>query len=391
MTYMVILSAGILYVSFHKRWALLTRLGMGFTWLLFTAWVFQHYRESRFWITLLFLNIFFLIYAAAPFAYYFIRERAEGIKGYAPSIVNTFIAFGYSYAFISEYASRQYASLVSVIYTAIFAAMAQYLYTRQRENRDAFVLLMAKAMLFLVITVPVLFSRHWITVFWTAQAAAIIWAALRLKNRYLYMGGSALLTISVVKFIIWDLERVFLFSRYNISFLYGYQRLLAERYLLVTVLLAALFLCARLLSSAGEEFTLAGKADQGVFYGAFGSFLFLVLNVEVSGLFHDYMPQARFASISVLWTLFSVSLMAIGFYYRQAIVRRVSIGLFALTVVKVFFVDMSNASTPFRIISFIVLGLMLIGASFLYHRYKGLIMPEIQDVLPVTGQEGDEN
>ena len=33
--------------------------------------------------------------------------------------------------------------------------------------------------------------------------------------------------------------------------------------------------------------------------------------------------------------------------------------------------DMGNISTPYRIISFIVLGLLLLGASYLYYRQKG--------------------
>jgi uncharacterized membrane protein len=44
-------------------------------------------------------------------------------------------------------------------------------------------------------------------------------------------------------------------------------------------------------------------------------------------------------------------------------------------VLKVFVVDLANVSTPFRIISFVVLGLMLIGASYLYYRYREYIVP----------------
>jgi uncharacterized membrane protein len=55
---------------------------------------------------------------------------------------------------------------------------------------------------------------------------------------------------------------------------------------------------------------------------------------------------------------------------KIAVLRQTALGLLAVTVMKVFFWDMAKVSTPFRIISFIVLGLMLIGVSYRYHRYR---------------------
>ncbi|MHC4307658.1 MAG: DUF2339 domain-containing protein, partial [Planctomycetota bacterium] len=103
--------------------------------------------------------------------------------------------------------------------------------------------------------------------------------------------------------------------------------------------------------------------------------LFIVLNIEVAAFFHDYAGMARFASISVLWTLFSIALMVLGFIKNQHTLRMISISLFAITIFKVFTMDMKNVSTPFRIISFLVLGLVLIGASYLYYRYRERIVP----------------
>ena len=110
-------------------------------------------------------------------------------------------------------------------------------------------------------------------------------------------------------------------------------------------------------------------------YGAFAVLLFCVLTLEVSAYFYARAPQARFAAISVLWTLYAIALMLLGFRYQQARLRLVSLGLFGVTILKVFLADMARVSTPFRIVSFVVLGLMLIGASYLYYRYRGYLLP----------------
>ena len=118
-------------------------------------------------------------------------------------------------------------------------------------------------------------------------------------------------------------------------------------------------------------------------YGTFTTLLFFVLTIEVSAFCYEQARQARFAAISVLWTLFSIVLMLLGFLYQQTRLRLVALGLFGVTVLKVFLADMANVSTPFRIVSFVVLGLMLIGASYLYYRYRGSLLP----TAPTEGQQ----
>lgn len=59
--------------------------------------------------------------------------------------------------------------------------------------------------------------------------------------------------------------------------------------------------------------------------------------------------------------------------------RKISFGLFLVVVLKVFLFDMANISTPYRIISFIVLGLVLVGTSYLYYRYKDRIINALAD------------
>jgi uncharacterized membrane protein len=387
MTYMVILNAGILSVAFFKRWSLLTYLGAAFTWVIFAAWFDRYYKSDRFWRTTVFLNIFFLTYAVAPFAYFLVRTTGERLRGFAVTVPNAFIAFGFSYFMIKSYTTLPAVSVVSLAFAGIYTAMAAHLYRRNREHLDVFVLLLAKAVLFLVITIPVLFSRHWITVFWAAQAAALLWAALRLKSRWLYGGALILLIVTTGKFYFYDYGEVFRLWFDYFKFRNGYGHLLAERLLTTGIVLGNLAFFSRRFFSSDREVTVFGGRDGSLYVGLLTVLAFLSLNIEVGGFFHDYAPRARFASFSVLWTFFAALLMILGFRFNRPWLRRAAIGLFGLTILKVFFSDMENVSTPFRIVSFLVLGLLLIGTSFLYHRYRELILPEGG---PPSGEGVDE-
>ena len=85
--------------------------------------------------------------------------------------------------------------------------------------------------------------------------------------------------------------------------------------------------------------------------------------------------MGRFSWICDLWALLAAGLMVLGFTRDRALLRKCSIVLLTVTAVKVFVRDMANVDTPFRILSFLVLGLLLVAASYLYHRFKARILP----------------
>src|SRR5215471_8859578 len=76
MSYMVVLNGGILTIAVWKRWRIVHTLGFICTWLLFTRWFVNYYTVAVFWRTLVFLHLFFLIYAFVPFFYCLVHSRA---------------------------------------------------------------------------------------------------------------------------------------------------------------------------------------------------------------------------------------------------------------------------------------------------------------------------
>lgn len=374
MSYLTLLNLGILALAFRKRWSLLTYLGCAATWLLFTAWMARHYTEAQFWPAYGFQLIFFLIYALAPFAYFFVQQQETKLRGFAISFPNAFIAFGFSYLMIEGVYEIRYVSLATLGYTLIFLYMATWLLRHRPAARPAFVLMAAKAMLFLGITVPVFFDGPWTTIFWAVQAIALLWAATKLDNRWLYAGASALFVLTLTKLFMYDYLHSFdLGPRF--TFRPGYTATMIERWLTELTLVAAAAWFGHCLWHRGKQLCDRPRRDSIIFIVLGVLALFTILNIELYAAAMDYLPAARHATISVLWTLVSIALIAIGFRQRLRPVRRVALTLFGATLLKIFLVDMGDASQPFRIVSFIVLGLVLIGASFLYHKYKDLVLP----------------
>jgi uncharacterized membrane protein len=76
--------------------------------------------------------------------------------------------------------------------------------------------------------------------------------------------------------------------------------------------------------------------------------------------------RATGVAVSIYWAAFAIASVAAGFHWRTAALRYVGLGLFAVTLAKVFFVDLSEVGTGYRILSFFGLGLLLLGTSVLY-------------------------
>jgi uncharacterized membrane protein len=74
--------------------------------------------------------------------------------------------------------------------------------------------------------------------------------------------------------------------------------------------------------------------------------------------------------ISVAWAVDAAVLVAIGFWRGRPGLRWMGLGVFALTLVKVVLVEMAQLEAVYRIGSFLVLGALLLAASFLYQRTR---------------------
>lgn len=87
----------------------------------------------------------------------------------------------------------------------------------------------------------------------------------------------------------------------------------------------------------------------------------------------DLLDEQQLA-ISVVWLLYSVTLMAAGFWRSNRGLRFIAIGLFGITILKIFLYDLSSLETGYRIVSFIGLGGILLGVSYGYQRFKHLLI-----------------
>jgi Predicted membrane protein (DUF2339) len=81
------------------------------------------------------------------------------------------------------------------------------------------------------------------------------------------------------------------------------------------------------------------------------------------------------AGLSVLWAIYAGIALAWGFVRSNPVVRYAALALLGLTVFKVFAVDFADVKTAYRILSFVVLGVVLLLVSFAYQKRRSVSPP----------------
>jgi uncharacterized membrane protein len=98
------------------------------------------------------------------------------------------------------------------------------------------------------------------------------------------------------------------------------------------------------------------------------------LSLEIRTLFHGAIltrgvtTDAEQYTYSAVWLMFGVLLLLAGFLLRSQPARLASAAVVAITIGKVFFIDMAGLTGIFRALSFIGLGAVLVGIGWLYQR-----------------------
>jgi uncharacterized membrane protein len=97
---------------------------------------------------------------------------------------------------------------------------------------------------------------------------------------------------------------------------------------------------------------------------------FLFLTFELNTALHRFLPGMRAGGLTLLWALYALALLLGGLRWTVRGLRYAGLALFLVVVGKVFLVDLDGLESIYRIVAFIVLGVVLFLAALLYLRNR---------------------
>jgi uncharacterized membrane protein len=368
-------AASVALVAFKPWWRLLVLSYVG-TLVLYIAWYATYYHRSEFTVTFTFATIFFAIFAVAPL----VSKAPEGTVSlpFLPAaliFINTGVYFLQAYAMVEEIDKLAMAWFALAL-AAVHIGLSRIISRQEPENAEVMRLLhLALAVALITIAIPIRLDGHWITVGWLVEAGVLLWVADRIGARFLHYLAAAALALGVVRLLVID--------NFQVDTL-----LLNSRMATYLLAMAVLALLAWFSLKQDSEFDrqLAAVAVLAV------SALALVgLSREIGDYYarqmYPSLPrvapwQARAAAAadqhrlriaedftySALWMAYGAFLMVIGFWRKSAFFRWQALFLIAATIVKVFIYDVSQLDRGYRILSFMILGVLLLAVSFVYQK-----------------------
>jgi uncharacterized membrane protein len=376
-SYLMLLDAATLLLAALRPWRRLLLISFFGTLALYTGWYFSFYERSQLRITLGFATVFFAIFAVAPLA----GRRREG-EARSSSALPLVLAFlNAATYFVQVYAllwdvDRPASAFFAVALAAVYILLSRQVSARYADPTSArtmhFVHL-ALAIGFLTIAVPIRLDTHWITLGWFVEAGVLLWIANRLGSDFLNFFAVAALALGVARLLFFD-------NFYSTTLIFN-ARMATHAVAIAILALIALYGARR-----GDE---RGRTGAAIAVVSLNLLALIAFSREVGDYYQRQMyaiiPSngrwtgsdwvqshnvriARDFSYSTLWMIYGAVLMLVGFRRRSSFVRWQALVLIAVTVVKVFAYDVSNLDRGYRIISFVVLGVLLLAISFVYQR-----------------------
>ncbi len=75
-------------------------------------------------------------------------------------------------------------------------------------------------------------------------------------------------------------------------------------------------------------------------------------------------------SITLVWSVYAAVLLLVGFWRLSRALRLTGLALFGIAAIKLVLMDLTYLKDVYRIVAFLVLGLLMLTASYVYHRLE---------------------
>ena len=131
----------------------------------------------------------------------------------------------------------------------------------------------------------------------------------------------------------------------------------------------SLYFLATSAYGAWDSQTLKKSRESTRFFGMMATLqLFAWLTIETWVSVGRYLPSLRVGALSIAWTLFALRLLLYGLKRKVWALRLAALGLFAVTIWKIFFIDLAALEQIYRICAFVALGLLILAGGVIYLR-----------------------
>ncbi len=401
-SYITLLNFCVIGIASFRNWRSFTFVSFLLAHLLFIFWYNVGYTEKKLFFAEFTLTVFFLQYALVTILYHLFGGKKAENPDAVLIAANAAVYFGWSYALLQP-KYEVWLGFLAVVLALFYFVLGYLAYLMRRDDPRLTLTLSGASIVFLTIAVPIQLKQQWITMAWAAEGLVLSWLGFYLKSYHLRIFSLGVFFLVLVRLFGFDMQSVssdtfvLIFNKRFFVFLVSIAALYLaaylwrlekgalqseERYVLPILILAANFLTLWILSTEVVSFydhktyELYTPKEATIYdfercakYGK--AYYNCPQNIDYERL-RD-LKLAEGFSLSALWALYAIFMVAAGIAKKYRVVRLAGLALLWVVVFKVFLFDTSALTKLYRVGSYMSLGAILLVTGYLYQRYRDRI------------------
>ena len=179
-SYITIINAGILFLSFKKYWKQLFYVSFLLTWFIFFAWFIPEYIlnlkfDNNFNIALGFASVFYITFYVTFLSYKLLKNEIFNKVDIALLLTNSFVYYGIGYVILDIAKYDQLLGLFTLSNAIIHFVVAYTVFKHKLADKNLFYVIIGLVLVFITTAIPVQLEGSWVTLLWAGQAAVLFY------------------------------------------------------------------------------------------------------------------------------------------------------------------------------------------------------------------------
>jgi uncharacterized membrane protein len=203
-SYILVMNAGILFISFKRSWKVLNLLALIITWSFFDGWLFFKYTNADKFYTLVFLTVYYILFLLSAFAFSITKKIKLSNRQLLHILINNFALYVSLLSIFDASSSDAITATISAACAILFLAFAiagnNFFHEEKMLNRMHYV----ESLILFVLFVSIKFSGLTITMLWTLIAIIVFILGIATKTTWPRLAAILLLGFTLLKLILLD-------------------------------------------------------------------------------------------------------------------------------------------------------------------------------------------
>jgi uncharacterized membrane protein len=203
-SYIAFINAGIVFLSFKKKWKIMGSLALLISWTLFISWGFFKYEVKDFWTGFILMVIFYLLFTTSALAYRLVRSETL-TAGHIQQIIVNNIALYVSSLFVFGHGEMETHVAPTTAYVAIWMiwfALFSYLFFKTESILQQS--LAMQAIVLVVLFIGFNWSGFFVTILWVSFSIVLFVWGIFSHRSWPRLAAILLMIVTLGKLVIFD-------------------------------------------------------------------------------------------------------------------------------------------------------------------------------------------